>query len=410
MPNHARRSRRAAVAAVCLFVVASAFRPRGQALDADHQWQPWLGCWSPTASLVGEAGGPPQLVCVVPAPGTSAVDVITLSGERELSREHVEADGQRHMTERDGCRGWELAEWSSNARRVYLRSESTCAGGLIRQTSGLITMSSDGGWHHIIGVKVREEMGVRVLRHHARTAPLTLPPAITDRLAASSRSSAAGVADAPIGDADVIDASHHVDPGVVEAWLADSRQAYTINAKRLVALADAGVDGRVTDVLVALSNPKAFAIRPSPSAIGALARPEVRRGGGSASGLALTAVCGPYDAGFSVYGWDGCSPFGSLTYGRQYGYPYDGQSGFGDRFGYYGSYYGAYYADTPSVVVVSPEPPATHGRVVNGSGYSSGDNDSGRSSSGGDSVSSGSTSSGGGSIDSSGGDRTAVPR
>ena len=304
---------------------------------------------------------------------------------------------------------------SRRAPGVYLRSESTCAGGLTRQTSGLITMSPDGGWHHIVGVKVRDEVGVRVLRHLPRTAPLTLPPLIADRLAASPRPSAARAVDAPIGDADVIEASRHVDPRVVEAWLADSRQAYTINARRLIALADAGVDGRVTDMLIALSYPRAFSIQPSASAVGVLAESETggsHGGFGSVVGGAVAAACGPYASGFSVYGWDGCSPLGSLLYGSQYGYRdgigYD-RFGYGDRF----SYGGAYFTDSPGVVIVRPEAATGHGRVVNGSGYSSGGNDGGRTVSG-DSGSTSSTStapsSGGGSDASSGGDRTAVPR
>ena len=44
-----------------------------------------------------------------------------------------------------------------------------------------------------------------------------------------------------------------------------------MTGKRLTTLADAGVDDRVLDMLVALSYPEAFAIKPSPTMTGELA-------------------------------------------------------------------------------------------------------------------------------------------
>ena len=183
-------------------------------------------------------------------------------------------------------------------------------------------------------------------------------------------------------------------------------------AKRLAELADAHIPAPVIDMMVALAYPDAFAVPPSPTTVGALVGPEPRRDGGAAS-------LDPFDCGFdfSLYGFGGCSPFASSSFGflpfgsLAYGFlPYAYS-----RFGYgpydFGGGYGGWYASTPTVII-KPGEPTTHGQVVNGRGYSSGgagtsatptSSDSG-SSSGSSGGSVGAASSGGG------GDRTAHPR
>ena len=213
----------------------------------------------------------------------------------------------------------------------------------------------------------------------------------------------------PIGDADIIDASKHVSGAVIEAWLAENRKKFTMNGKRLTALAKAGVDDRVLDMLVALSYPGAFSIKPSPTMMGELAI-EGGFGGGmvffGASpflvGGSILDACNPYYYGLSLYGWDGCSPYG--FYGSRFGFgPYD----------YYGGG-GWYVAGGGDGIIVGPiVPPSSqaHGQVVNGRGYVAGDSGSSSSSgSSGSSSSSGGSSSGGGFSSKPGGDRTAVPR
>jgi hypothetical protein len=387
-------------------------RAAAQTPQSDARWQPWLGCWTSSSERAGgvvtqwEA----QHVCVVPASGTAAVDVVTVTGGRIVSRERIDASGEHRKSERDGCVGWERAEWSSDTRRVYLQSEYQCAGDLKRGTTGLMATAANGDWLDIIGVAMRDNIGVRVLRHRASAPLSTLPAEIASAVAGSSAAPAQRIAGAvwPIGDAEIIDASHHVNAAVVEAWLAESRQAFTVNAARLLALADAGVKGRVIDMMVALSYPKALAIKPSPSAVGALATNDGGGGRGIVTGLGSFSDCGPYSSGLSLYGWDGCSPYGYGMYGSRYGY-----SGYGNLYGYDGWYLAG---GGPIVIVRPPDDgssSSTHGRVVNGRGYSAG-SDSGSTATSGSSGSSSSGSSGssggGGSTSSSGGDRTAVPR
>ena len=156
-----------------LWVLAALLPPTafGQAAP-DARWQPWLGCWTPVAAaepMGFSIDAPSPQVCVVPAAGPAAVDVVTFAGERLLFREHIEADGARHTSTRDGCSGWETAEWSNDGQRVYLASEFTCpSGGLTRRTSGLMATTASGEWLQLVGVTVKENTGVRVLRHRDR--------------------------------------------------------------------------------------------------------------------------------------------------------------------------------------------------------------------------------------------------
>ena len=403
-----------AVAGCALLIGAAPARAAAQARQSDARWQPWLGCWTPSPARASVDSEPPaDQVCVVPAAGTSAVDIVTVSGSRIVSREHVEASGEHRKSERDGCVGWESAEWSSDARRVYLQSEYDCTGSVKRSTTGLIATAANGDWLDLVGVAMRSNIGVRVLRHHASVPLDTLPAEISSAVNDRSRT-AEGLRMAsavwPIGTADIVDASRHVNAAVVEAWLAESRQAFTIDARRLVELADAGVDGRVIDMVVALAYPKVFAIKPSPTAVGALAPREGRSGsfGDLITQGPSVLDCDPYASGLSLYGFDSCSPYGYSRYGMRYGY-----SRYSDLSGY-----GGWYVAGDPVVILRPSgdggsSSATHGRVVNGQGYSAGSGDSGSTASSGSSGSSSGSSGGGSSAPaSSGGDggRTAVPR
>jgi hypothetical protein len=409
--HYVRRFSFVIAAAACVALSAPA-PSAAQSRQGDVRWQPWLGCWSASSPRAAISNLEVQQVCVVPAAGTSAVDVVTVSGGKVVSREHIDANGQRRKSERDGCVGWESAEWSSDMRRVYLQSEYECPGGLKRGTTGLMATAANGDWLDVVGVAMRDNIGVRVLRHRASAPLATLPADVASAVDRGSRAGAALRTLLPIGDVEIIDASRHVNAAVVEAWLAETRQAFTVNAARLRALSNAGVDGRVIDVLVALSYPKAFAIKPSPTAVGELAAKEGGGGGGGLIGLGSFADCGPYSAGLSLYGWDNCSPYGYGYYGSRYGY-----SRYSDLFGYDGWYLAG---GGPIVIVRPPDSGSsgsTHGQVVNGRGYTAGGGDSGSTASSGSSGSSssgssGSSGGGGGSSSgaSSGGDRTAVPR
>ncbi|MEO8256373.1 MAG: hypothetical protein ABI868_03420 [Acidobacteriota bacterium] len=423
------------ISSVAAAVIVTASTASAQTSGPDQRWRPWLGCWS---TVSGSTAKP---VCVVPAAGTSAVDIVIVGDGKIASREHLDANGERRRSERDGCAGWESAQWSSDARRVYLQSEFVCPSGQTRSSSGLIAMSPQGEWLDLVGVTLGDNTGVRVLRHRIMGPTPTVPPEITAALEgtapsfrdAAVRNSAGGA----VETAQIAEASRQLKPQVVEAWLRESGQEFTVDAKRLKALAAANVPDRIIDVIVALAYPTAFAVRPSSTAPGLLTGDEPR-GGADGFGFAdaNTLNCAPLS--FSIYGWDTCSPFGNTSLDMPFGYRMS-PSGFLysrygagaiDYLGYgglgYGAYGGGWYlASQPSVIVLNPgnTGAAQHGQVVNGRGYvegntgtstavpiSSGSSSSGSSSggsSGGSSGSSGATSSTSGAGD---GGRTAVPR
>jgi hypothetical protein len=366
------------------------------AQGADARWQSWLGCWS--------AAGGTQRVCVIPADGASAVDIVTTAGGAE-TREHIEASGERRVSERDGCTGWERAQWSADGVRVYLRSEYQCANGPMRNSSGLLAMSSKGQWLSLAAVTLGMNTGLRVLKYDAAiSTPMTL---------------AARASMAAIDSTAIIEASRQADPVVVEAWLGESGQMFTTNAKRLADLAAAKVPDRVLDMLVALSYPHAFAIKPSPTAAGLLLARDALGGTLEEFSAPLSfAACAPNTVGtledfgrLSLYGWDGCSMY--------YGYsPYAYARNINSPYGQW------YTGAQPIVIIANPGATAEHGRVTKG-GYVQGNNGSTGGSTTGSTIGAASTSSGdesgspgsnggsptaAGAGSSSGGERTAHPR
>jgi len=345
------RTRTRMVLSAAALCFASTAPARGQDAPTDPRWLAFLGCWESNAAT---------RVCVVPAPGASAVDLVTIVNGQVAARERIAATGERQPRSRDNCTGWESAEWSALGQRIYLRSEYACAGAAARSASGLIAMSGDGQWLHVQGVTVRGQTGIRVLRYWEAAPDSGLPSEIVAALQAGvwAVSEARATAGAPLATDDVVEASRHVDAPVLEAWLAERGEPFAIDAKRLVALADAGVPPRVIDLMVALSYPRAFAIN-------AASRQTERRVGqadvsqtGGAGPIGLVGPIEPYCYGahswYSQNAYD-CSGFG-----------YGGYSPYG--FGGYGWYPGG----SPFTIVLlnSGGSPRSHGRVVNGRGYS----------------------------------------
>ena len=61
----------------------------------------------------------------------------------------------------------------------------------------------------------------------------------------------------------VKEASKHVSPRAIEAALMETSARFPLSSRVLVDLDKAGVDDRVIDLMVALSYPRSFAVRPS---------------------------------------------------------------------------------------------------------------------------------------------------
>jgi len=416
-------------------LVAASSALGAQAVDA--RWEPWIGCWAPVA---GEASplrmlGASPRVCVVPAQGTSAVELVTIAAGKVVERARIEADYKPHQVSRDGCTGTETAHWSEFATRVYLSSALTCAGGVSRRGTGVISLSERYEFLDVRDLTSGKSTGVAVGRLAAAdvdsaTIPAEVRNALPPRTGASS--SAALAAAAALTLADIADVATSADSSVTAAWLMERTRGLklSINGKQLTALADAGVAPTIIDYVVALAHPAVFGFDAKAQAAG-----------GAAGDQRLTGANRGFDSYSYPYGfpgyygysrYDDCYRYGAVSMLYGYGIDY-GCNGYGySRYGMYspygGSYYNGYYP--PIIIVRSPDSGGgglsmpSHGRVVKGQGYTSGGGGStgttaspsrGLTSGGGQTTSSGSSGSSGsasssGSSGSSGGGRTAVKK
>ena len=394
------KSGRTIVAAVLLLGSAAAVGAQStQLAAADARWTPWVGCWQPSAPDAAAVQAPfkaAPVVCFVPAPGNATVDLVTVHGATVETPERVDANGSRRAVSRDGCTGWETAEFSPDGKRIYLKSEQQCTGNRNRTSTGIMSITPSGEWLDVQSLQVDANSGVRVMHYGRVPVPAVLTADL--RTAIENGSLASGVAALEARDsvsvADVVEATKRVDPLVLQTWLVQLGQGFNVDAKRLAQLADAKVPANVIDVMVALSYPQAFAINL------AQADGQIVPTGNQAQANAQEALgIGPtvymnYDPMWSSYG-----------YGRY-------SSGY-----YNNGYYGNYYQGRPVIVTrptgtVDAPQSESRGRMVRGSGYTRDRGD------GGSSAGSprGSTSDGGsrptdpGSSGSSGGGRSAKPR
>jgi hypothetical protein len=401
--------------ALTTLALTMALPAAAQRAQADGRWQAWLGCWAPAATLIRVVGrSANSVVCVVPSSTNSAVDVLTVSGGKIIDRTHVDTDGQPHTIAKEGCTGWQSAKWAPSARRVYLKSEFNCSGAPATHVSAVYAMAGSGEWIDVQGMRVDKNSGVHAVRYREAVDAGTLPEEITLRLhdRTMARMAAMLAVTEPPSLADVVEASRELDPSVVSTWLIEAdkltvQRPTPLNAKQLVQLADNGVPASVIDVMLGLSYPNVLAVNPSSYGVARQNTDSAYMAYGSygsygsrqslnpligfdrfgfpiyASESALMYGCspfmyGPYDAGWNLYSQYACGRYG---FGNGYGYGYSGYPGYGSGYGYGGyPYPGGYFGGGPVVV---PQPtgstaPGTpsHGRVVNGKGYTQGGNGS----------------------------------
>lgn len=370
----------AAIGALLIAGAASATPARAQVPDA--RWQPWLGCWMPVsetrpAGTTSEAKG---MVCVAPAQTGDGVEVAVMADGKLVRSDLIAVTNQRVAKTIETCPGWETVVWSADGRRLLTRSEVRCAQTAVKSSS-IFGISSDGEWIEVRGALVGANSTVSVVRY--RPAAFTLkrvatevggapqPFTLVSEVGVASRYARLAAGDRVDADA-VLDVTKHVDAPVAEAWLNELQQGFDLDARELVRIADAGMPANVIDLMVALSNPREFAVRRNVES-GQSVR-EVRRGtfvGSAGYGRRYGSVydCGygflpttygyygdPCYAGYYGYGAYG---YGSGYYGYGYGYPYG-----------YGTYGGYYYGSRPLVII--PAGTLTdqqRGQAVKGAGY-----------------------------------------
>jgi hypothetical protein len=439
--------RTAALVASAVFA-ATSLRAQATLTKVDSRWQPFLGCWETAA-----AGSRGPMVCLLPTNAKQRIELLTVSEDSIFSRTFVTATGARVPITRDGCTGWESASWSSDDRRLFTRAEFRCGSGASQAATGIYSMTDGENFSRIEGVKTASAERTRVVNFGV-VRSVRMPPEIASRLPNLNGlpiSVARMEAAATLTTADVVEASKAVESGVVEAWLGDRMQPFTIAARDLRALRDAGVTPGVIDMVVAVSHPKAFAIASARGpgsgnpdfamrnrdALGSAERMAYERElrllrMQSGFGLGWGDTMFPFDGMNRFNGGGFFSPFfgGAFNGWNGFGSPYWYDGGFPNQFnngffgggGFLGG--GQFIGGGPFVIVPSRPTETDPGRVVRGSGYSQTRDSNGggearptpSGSTGGNSngVGSNSSTSSGGSANSGGstggGQRTAKPR
>lgn len=333
-----------AVLTVSLLAPSGASAQDAEATDG--RWLPWYGCWQPTG-----ASDDSTRLCLLPVEGDRGVEMLTRANEETLSREIVLADGMDRAVSREGCEGRERVQFSSDAARVYFRSDLLCEGGVRRVSEGMMSMLSPFEWMDVQTVDVDGERVPWTVRYQLVT---TEAEGFEDPTAgrAMAVGAARAAASRPPSLDDVIEASSHLGPQTVQAWVIEQGEPFDLDARGLARLADAGVPELVIDGVVAVSFPDRFAVGHEEAYVD--------------DGYDRVRYRSryPYGRYYSPYYLD---PFYSSYYGVGYYSPFN--AGFGRGFG--GGFFGR-----STVVFVdrsgSGRVRDNGGRVVRGRGFTSG--------------------------------------
>jgi hypothetical protein len=423
-----------------VLLAASSLQAQSAGPRIDPRWRPFIGCW---ASFGASTRGP--TVCLLPTDAPERIEMVSVSNDSIVSRSTVTANGTRTPVTRDGCTGWESGTWSEDDRRIYTRAEFRCGGGLTQIATGIYAMTTPEAFARIEGVKTNGAARARVV-NFVWVDTVRVPAYVSSRLPdfnAMRISGARVEAAADLALPDVIEAAKTVEAGVVEAWIANRAQPFTVGARHLRTLRDAGVPPTVIDIVVAVSHPKVFAVTPGLAPEAALRgttpvnlsglsfaerdayEREIRNlrlrsafGWGFGDPMFNTFGFNDWNSGFfSPFGWNG------------FNNPYFFRGGFFNPYSVYGTpvYGGGLGGGTiisggPYVIVPAQPVQNDQGRVINGAGYSATKGSGGGgiarptpsvSSGGGYSSGGGgggSASTGGGASGGGGGERTAKPR
>ena len=326
---------------------------------ADARWLPWMGCWQLWEEQVDSAEDGAEfpertVVCITPAEDGSGARLTARSDSDVLIERTLVADGGRHALNEGDCNGWERRDWSDDGRRLFTRGEVRCGNDEPRRMSGISLLSNRSTWVDIQSVSVGDRGHIEIRRYNpARDAeasddvrlPAT-PGAIRD-----ARQSIAG----PLTVPSVREAAAKADSPVVEALLTETQPRLNLDSATLIDLDDAGVDGSVIDVLVALAFPDRFVVE----------RRSSRRGGGG----------GGLGWGGGGFGGPGAGIGYADNYWAPFGYSYLGMYGYNAWRNAY--WYNPYYYNGwggpgrggPGALIGGTDDGETGARAVNGIGY-----------------------------------------
>ncbi len=251
------RTSASALAAALLLVGASG--AAGQSAVYGAGLQAWLGCWSADLSAA-RADAAPSIVCITPTANVNVADLFTVQEGRIVGRETLDATGRSRAIDAARCSGVRSASWSSDGRRLFVRSTGTCAG-IPSSTSGLLAISDDGEWLDVEGISAGGGTSVHVARYREVLPPSVLPAAARSALRAQALAtrSVRAAAGAPVRAEDVLEAARAVDASVVEAWILERAQHMDVTETDLAALVNIGVASRIAEALRSTAEPQSYA-------------------------------------------------------------------------------------------------------------------------------------------------------
>jgi len=309
--------------------VVAAQSPLGSASSSarqsgeDPRWLPWLGCWqTDTTGAQGIADA--RVTCVIPAPGVSAVDMVSIAGGRVVGRERFDASGRPRAIDQAGCKGLETAEWSPERVRVYVRSDYSC-GGVSASSTRLLSIAPSGEWIDAEAVNAGGGTITHMIRRRDVGLPAGVPADVSRALdrrqlaIAAARAAAA----APLTTSDVVEAVRQVDASVVRNWIIASGTRFALSGAQASALVQANVPPTVLQAM--MGDTRSEQQRAAEEASGAA--DEYLRGS-SATTLVLP---GEGYAPSQAYGYacpppGYCAPNPYSPYNGYSYYPYDGSA------------------------------------------------------------------------------------
>lgn len=309
----------------------------------------------------------------------AGIEVAALSDTRLIDRALRDSAGTAVLRFREGCEIVETTTWSTDRRRATLRAESRCptspfqnaAQGPVTRTVAEYTRDSTGSWMQTGGTP-----GDTVLRLPLQNMTGDSAYLAFERPTGFATRTARVMAASPLSTDDVVEMAKHVDVTVAEAWLTETRQGFDLDARALLRLADSGLPPRMIDLMVALSNPRTFAVLPNGSSVERIRTTTAMRGnmrdmntvnsiafggwGMSSAAMFDQFACARYGYRSRSFGYNNCAMYGMYS-------PYGYGNGYGPNW---------YWGNQP--VVILPRPGTgtgaggvaeTRGRVVPGRGY-----------------------------------------
>ncbi len=330
-------------AALALALLASGGALDAQGVGTGPRWTGWTGCWSVAPAdiqAINRPGGP-RLVCVTPTADANVTHVSLLADGKEFFRDTIDASGAVRSVERNGCKGSERATWSSDGRRVYLKSAILC-GETATDIAAILSLTPSGDWIDVRSIHSGQATDVVVTRYHDVGTPSGVPADVAALIAergAAIKAARKESAAAKLESKDVTEVLRvSGNPMLVELWILENGLTLSVDAQSLKELEEAGVPSHITDAMIAVDRAERDGSR--------------RR---------YASYYIPWDERMRCYGcgekrdwdqgtgqriifqaWQNEDPWNFSMFGGYFG-PY-GQFGYPNRIGNYGSYgsYGGY--------------------------------------------------------------------